>query len=185
MSISKNDSDVKSNVTELAVFIAHELEIDNSQVWFLRFSSVKVTNLMTDSIKIIQSRLPIDCDQVRLLNFTSEGNEYLIKLGIFPGQSANYISNTTALVMLLLRHQSMLVLLNPFPIDWQYIQSKLFLHPCMQNIILRLKEHRLHLPERFGSYQLVEWNAEPEMNLYVPCTCYFQLKQLLPYVILR
>ncbi|XP_021903439.1 aspartic proteinase-like protein 2 isoform X2 [Carica papaya] len=98
MSISKNDSDVKSNVTELAVFIAHELEIDNSQV--------------------------------RLLNFTSEGNEYLIKLGIFPGQSANYISNTTAL-----------------------------------NIILRLKEHRLHLPERFGSYQLVEWNAEPEMNL--------------------
>ncbi|XP_010549260.1 PREDICTED: aspartic proteinase-like protein 2 [Tarenaya hassleriana] len=93
VSISVNNSSTKPNFTELADFIAHELNINSSQV--------------------------------RLLNFSSRGNEYLLKWGIFPPQSSEYISNMTAL-----------------------------------SIISLLKENRLHLPEHFGSYKLVEWKAE-------------------------
>lgn len=31
----------------------------------------------------------------------------------------------------------------------------------MQGIIARLIEHRIRLPESFGSYQLLEWKVEP------------------------
>lgn len=37
----------------------------------------------------------------------------------------------------------------------------------MQKIIQQLSEHRLHFPERFGSYELVEWKFEPQKNRYV------------------
>ncbi|OMO78806.1 hypothetical protein CCACVL1_14085, partial [Corchorus capsularis] len=67
---------------------------------------------------------------VRLLNVTLKGNDYLVRWGIFPAASANYLSNTTAL-----------------------------------SIILRLRDHRMQLPERFGNYKLVEWNAEPQRKL--------------------
>ncbi|KAA3488756.1 protein ASPARTIC PROTEASE IN GUARD CELL 1 isoform X2 [Gossypium australe] len=35
-----------------------------------------------------------------------------------------------------------------------------------RSIILRLRDHRIQLPERFGNYKLMEWNAEPQRKLY-------------------
>ncbi|EEF52314.1 Aspartic proteinase nepenthesin-1 precursor, putative [Ricinus communis] len=95
MLMNINNSAAKPNLTEVAEFIAHELQVDNLQV--------------------------------HMLNFTSQGNNYLVKWGIFPAESADYISNTTAM-----------------------------------NIILQLRDHRLQFPERFGSYQLVEWRIQPQ-----------------------
>ncbi|KAL5780148.1 hypothetical protein ACOSQ2_010885 [Xanthoceras sorbifolium] len=97
MSISMNNSNIRPNFTELAVCIAHELEIHDSQV--------------------------------HLLNLSSEGNNYFVKWGIFPVDSTNCISNTTAL-----------------------------------NIILHLREHHMQFPEKFGSYQLLRWNVEPQIK---------------------
>ncbi|KAA8537821.1 hypothetical protein F0562_027599 [Nyssa sinensis] len=97
LSFSFNYPNMKPNLTELAEFIAHELEVNASQV--------------------------------HLLNFTVRRNDSLIKWAIFPAKSADYISQTTA-----------------------------------ASIILRLTEHRMHLPERLGSYQLVDWNVEPQMK---------------------
>ncbi|KAB1669252.1 hypothetical protein ERO13_A01G121200v2 [Gossypium hirsutum] len=77
--------------------------------------------------QLISKELEVDNSQVRLLNVTSKGNDYLVRWGIFPTSSASYISNSTAL-----------------------------------GIILRLRDHRLRFPERFGNYKLVEWNAEPQ-----------------------
>uniref|UniRef100_A0A2P2J6A0 Peptidase A1 domain-containing protein n=1 Tax=Rhizophora mucronata TaxID=61149 RepID=A0A2P2J6A0_RHIMU len=98
MLISVNNSDMKPNLTEVAVFIAHELKVYNSQV--------------------------------HMLNFTSTGKSYLVKWGVFPAGSADYISKTTAM-----------------------------------NIILQLREHRIQFPEKFGSYELLEWNVEPQRKL--------------------
>nr|KJB14596.1 hypothetical protein B456_002G132900 [Gossypium raimondii]KJB14597.1 hypothetical protein B456_002G132900 [Gossypium raimondii] len=77
--------------------------------------------------QLISKELEVDNSQVRLLNVTSKGNDYLVRWGIFPTSSASYISSSTAL-----------------------------------SIILRLRDHRLQFPERFGNYKLVEWNAEPQ-----------------------
>ncbi|XVE94989.1 hypothetical protein REPUB_Repub02eG0057900 [Reevesia pubescens] len=49
--------------------------------------------------EFISQALEVDNSQVRLLNVTSKGNDYLVRWRIFPAASANYISNTTALVM--------------------------------------------------------------------------------------
>ncbi|XP_057973921.1 aspartic proteinase 36 [Malania oleifera] len=97
MSLSVNNSSMRPNFTELAGFIAHELEINASQV--------------------------------HLLNSTSKGNEYLLRWAIYPAEFADYISKTAAV-----------------------------------NIILRLTEHRVQIPKSFGSYQLVEWNVQPQMK---------------------
>ncbi|XP_038715792.1 aspartic proteinase 39 isoform X2 [Tripterygium wilfordii] len=94
MSITVNNISPKPNFTELAEFIAHEMEIDELQV--------------------------------HLLNFSLKENAYLVRWAIFPPESARYISNSMAM-----------------------------------SIVLQLKEHRLQFPERFGSYQLLEWNVEP------------------------
>ncbi|GMI82680.1 hypothetical protein like AT5G43100 [Hibiscus trionum] len=80
--------------------------------------------------KLISEELEVDNSQVRLLNVTSQGKVFLVRWGIFPVASANYISTTTAL-----------------------------------SIILRLRDHRMQLPEKFGDYKLVEWNAEPLRKL--------------------
>ncbi|KAK6245951.1 Xylanase inhibitor [Theobroma cacao] len=79
---------------------------------------------------LISQELEVDKSQVHLLNVTSKGNDFLVRWGIFPAASANYISNTTAL-----------------------------------SIILRLRDHRMQFPERFGNYKLVEWNAEPQRKM--------------------
>ncbi|XP_022976987.1 aspartic proteinase-like protein 2 [Cucurbita maxima] len=97
MVLHANKSSVKLNITELAEFIANELEVNVSQV--------------------------------HMLNFTSGGTDFFIRWAIFPADSAGYISNSTAM-----------------------------------DIISRLKKHDLQLPEKFGSYQLVELNVEPPLK---------------------
>lgn len=98
MMLSINNSSMKPNFTELKEFIAHELDVEVSQV--------------------------------QLVDFTFKANFSLIKWAIFPDESADYISNTTAMT-----------------------------------IIQRLREHRLQLPKKFGSYQLVEVNVKPPVKL--------------------
>ncbi|XP_030516656.2 aspartic proteinase 36-like isoform X2 [Rhodamnia argentea] len=81
----------------------------------------------TEFEELIAHELGMNTAQVHLLNFTSSGNQFLAEWAIFPADSADYISNTTAV-----------------------------------NIITRLRDHHVQLPERFGSYQLVEWKIEPQ-----------------------
>ncbi|KAL6587683.1 hypothetical protein OROMI_000661 [Orobanche minor] len=81
---------------------------------------------LTEVAELIAHELEINNLQVHMLNFTLKDNNYLVRWGIFPAGSSEYISNTTAM-----------------------------------NIITQLKDHRLQLPERIGSYQLVEWQIEP------------------------
>ncbi|KAK9271998.1 hypothetical protein L1049_002367 [Liquidambar formosana] len=69
MSFNMNYSSARPNFTELAEFIAHELEVSASQV--------------------------------HLLNFTSKENVSLVRWAIFPAESADYISNTTAMSIIL------------------------------------------------------------------------------------
>uniref|UniRef100_A0A5B6YW79 Putative aspartic proteinase-like protein 2 n=1 Tax=Davidia involucrata TaxID=16924 RepID=A0A5B6YW79_DAVIN len=94
MLLSVKYLDLKPHVTELAQFIAQELDVNTSQV--------------------------------HLLNFTSKGNDSLIGWAVLPAGSADYFSNVTAM-----------------------------------SIIARLAEHRVRLPDTFGSYQLFEWNIGP------------------------
>jgi hypothetical protein len=37
----------------------------------------------------------------------------------------------------------------------------------VQSIVQRLREHRIQLPEKFGSYQLLEVNVKPPVKPYV------------------
>ncbi|XP_057449579.1 aspartic proteinase 36-like [Lotus japonicus] len=86
--------DMKPHITELADLIAHELDVNTSQV--------------------------------HLMNFSSLGNGSLSRWVITPRPSANFFSNTTAMSM-----------------------------------ISRISEHQLQLPDKFGSYNLVDWHAKP------------------------
>lgn len=86
--------DMKPRLTELAGLIAHELDVNTSQI--------------------------------HLLNFTSSGNDSLSRWAITPRPYADYFSNSTAM-----------------------------------NIIGRLAEHRMQLPDAFGSYKLIDWNVMP------------------------
>ncbi|KAH7523701.1 hypothetical protein FEM48_Zijuj06G0039700 [Ziziphus jujuba var. spinosa] len=83
----------------------------------------------TELTEFIAHELEVKVSQVHLMNFTNEGNNSLIRWAIFPAESADYFSNTTAM-----------------------------------SIILRLREHRMQLPEKFGGYQLVELKVEPQMK---------------------
>lgn len=93
ISFNTSYSDVMPHITELTELIAHELDVNTSQVL--------------------------------LMNFTSVGNGSLSSWAITPGSSADYMSSTTAMRM-----------------------------------IARLTKHHLQLPSTFGSYKLVDWNAE-------------------------
>ncbi|CAL5326184.1 unnamed protein product [Camellia sinensis] len=97
MSLSVKYPDLKPHITELAQFIAQDLDLNTSQV--------------------------------QLLNFTAEGNDSLIRWAILPAGSAEYFANATAM-----------------------------------GIIARLAEHRVRLPDTFGTYQLVDWNIEPRQK---------------------
>ncbi|KAK5843566.1 aspartic proteinase 36-like isoform X3 [Gossypium arboreum] len=61
-------------------------------------------NELTDFIAI---ELEINASQVRLLNFTSEGNSSLVRWAIVPSESSTYISNVTAIsiISLLAEHR--------------------------------------------------------------------------------
>ncbi|KAM7277812.1 hypothetical protein ACFE04_004946 [Oxalis oulophora] len=134
MEITSNNPNVKPNFTELTEIIAHELEVDESQLEDYRMKEeihlplCNVYALNLSAGKLLNYALRANFfSNVRLLKYTSKENAYLVKWGIFPAHSANYISNTTA-----------------------------------SDIILRLKEHRMKFPQKVGSYQLVEWNVEPQ-----------------------
>ncbi|ESQ44750.1 hypothetical protein EUTSA_v10003167mg [Eutrema salsugineum] len=96
VSISVNNSSLKPNFSEIADFIAHELEIQSSQV--------------------------------RLLSITSRENEYRLKWGIFPPQFSEYISNNTALKIMLLLKENRLRLPGQFGsyklLEWKAEQKK-------------------------------------------------------------
>ncbi|KAK9054126.1 hypothetical protein SSX86_025203 [Deinandra increscens subsp. villosa] len=96
MSLSLNDTNVTSQITELSQLIAQELHVNSSQV--------------------------------HLLNFTSEGNDNdsVTEWSITPPESAEFMSNATA-----------------------------------SNIISRIAEGGVHLPESYGKYQLSNWNIYP------------------------
>ncbi|XP_031267136.1 aspartic proteinase-like protein 2 [Pistacia vera] len=94
MSLSINYSNLEPHIPELTEFIAHELDVNTSQV--------------------------------HLLNVTSKGDSSLITWAIFPLGSASYISNDTAI-----------------------------------SIISQLAEHRVHLPDTFGNYKLLQWKIKP------------------------
>lgn len=89
--------DMKPYITELTGLIAHELDVNTSQV--------------------------------HLMNFSSHGNGSLSKWVITPRPYADFFSNATAMSM-----------------------------------IARLSEHRMQLPDTFGSYKLIDWNAEPPVK---------------------
>ncbi|KAG9440280.1 hypothetical protein H6P81_020445 [Aristolochia fimbriata] len=60
---------------------------------------VKYTDLVPQVTKLaeyIAQELEVKTYQVKLLNFTSEGNGTLLQWGVFPAGSSNYISNTRA-----------------------------------------------------------------------------------------
>ncbi|XP_010481906.1 PREDICTED: aspartic proteinase-like protein 2 isoform X2 [Camelina sativa] len=96
VSISVNNSSQKPEFSEMADFIAHELDIKSSQV--------------------------------HLLNISSRGNEYRLKWGIFPAQSSEYISNTTALNIMLLLKENRLRLPGQFGsyklLEWKAEQKQ-------------------------------------------------------------
>ncbi|KFK31741.1 hypothetical protein AALP_AA6G152800 [Arabis alpina] len=96
VSIIVNNSSMKPKFSEIADFIAHELEIKTSQV--------------------------------RLLNVSAKGNEYRLKWGIFPPQSSEYISNNTALNIMLLLKENRLRLPGQFGsyklLEWKAEQKR-------------------------------------------------------------
>lgn len=46
------------------------------------------------------------------------------------------------------------------------VSAKFFSKTAAMGIIARLAEHRVHLPEHYGSYELVEWNVEPPLRTW-------------------
>lgn len=83
----------------------------------------------TELTEFIAHALDVKVSQVHLLSINYKENVSLIKWAIFPDESADYISNATAM-----------------------------------SIIQSLREHRMRLPEKFGSYQLVELNVKPPVK---------------------
>ncbi|KAI7736029.1 hypothetical protein M8C21_033550 [Ambrosia artemisiifolia] len=92
MSFSLNETDKRSQITELAPLIAQELHVNRPQV--------------------------------HLLNSTSEGNDYVTEWSIKPPESADFMSNATA-----------------------------------SNIISRIAEGGVHLPESYRKYRFYNWNV--------------------------
>ncbi|KAL9282150.1 hypothetical protein AtEden1_Chr5g0127591 [Arabidopsis thaliana] len=77
---------------------------------------------------ITHSLINVIYSTVRLLNFSSSGNEYRLKWGVFPPQSSEYISNTTALNIMLLLKENRLRLPGQFGsyklLEWKAEQKK-------------------------------------------------------------
>ncbi|KAL2488159.1 Eukaryotic aspartyl protease family protein [Forsythia ovata] len=98
-------------------------------ITFYMSLSVKYSDLkphISELTEFIAKELAVNVSQVHLMNFTSKGNDSLIRWAIFPAESDEYIANATAM-----------------------------------DIIAKLNESRVHLPDSFGSYKLFEWNIEP------------------------
>ncbi|KAG5395326.1 hypothetical protein IGI04_025289 [Brassica rapa subsp. trilocularis] len=105
VSISVTNASMKPNFSEIADFIAHELEIQSSQA-------------------SLNMHFPL----VRLLSITTSGNEYRLKWGIYPPQSSEYISNNTALNIMSLLKENKLRLPGQFGsyklLEWKAEQKR-------------------------------------------------------------
>ncbi|CAA3021514.1 aspartic ase 2 isoform X1 [Olea europaea subsp. europaea] len=70
-------------------------------ITFYMSLSVKYSDLkphISELAKFISEELAVNVSQVRLMNSTSKGNDSLIRWGIFPPQSDDYIANASAMV---------------------------------------------------------------------------------------
>ncbi|KAL3631701.1 hypothetical protein CASFOL_024685 [Castilleja foliolosa] len=104
-------------------------EIRIGLIKFYMSSTVKYPELkphISELAQFIAKDLDVNASQVQLVNFTSIENGTLIRWAISPAAPADYISNATAM-----------------------------------DIISRLNENRIHLPNSFGSYKFFEWKIEP------------------------
>lgn len=88
-----------------------------------------------------------------MVNATSKGNYTLIRWSILPAGSKKFMSNATAMVVLYLISTSAFI-----SRSFLLLSSNCVL---LQEIINRLTEHRVQLPENLGSYQLLEWKVAP------------------------
>ncbi|KAL1207891.1 Aspartic proteinase 39 [Cardamine amara subsp. amara] len=90
-------------------------------------SSLK-PNKFPEIADFIAHELGIESSQVRLLNFSSNGNEYRLKWGVFPPHSSEYISNKTALNIMLLLKENRLRLPGQFGsyklLEWKAEQKR-------------------------------------------------------------
>jgi hypothetical protein len=91
-----------------------------------------------------------------MVNVTSKGNYTLIQWAILPAGSSKFMSYATAMVVL---H---LISCDSFNFRSIFLLTLSFI--LFQEIINRLTEHRIQLPENLGSYQLLEWNVAPPSN---------------------
>lgn len=87
------------------------------------------------------------------MSFKGEGNVSLIKWGISPSSPSGFISSTAAMVNMFSWFRS--ISFGSFSIKQEFHMAH------WQGIISRLTEHRVHLPENFGTYKVVEWKVEP------------------------
>ncbi|KAK9067021.1 hypothetical protein SSX86_014345 [Deinandra increscens subsp. villosa] len=94
LSVTLNDTNVKSQIAKLAPLIAQELHVNSSQI--------------------------------HLLNVTLVGNYYVTIWSITPPSSADFMSKATA-----------------------------------SNIISRIAEGRIHLPDSYGKYRFSNWHIYP------------------------
>lgn len=101
--------------------------------------------------------MEVICLQVNLINIASKGKSTMLRLAIFPAASSGFFSDTTVMVTFLS---------GVFP------KVNIFTFPTyskntnMQDIVSFLSEHRVQLPENFGSYQVVRWNFERPSRRY-------------------
>lgn len=54
-----------------------------------------------------------------------------------------------------------------YPLTWATFVYSTIHHIYLQEIIHRLAESRVHLPDTFGSYKLFEWGIEPPPKRYI------------------
>ncbi|KAK7406492.1 hypothetical protein VNO78_08119 [Psophocarpus tetragonolobus] len=109
-----------------------QVELQIAQIIIVISFNISYTDMkpyITELTGLIAHELDVNTSQVHLMNFSSLGNGSLSRWVITPRPYADFFSNTTAMSM-----------------------------------IARLSEHRMQLPYTFGSYKLLDWNAEPPVK---------------------
>ncbi|KAK4790964.1 hypothetical protein SAY86_031377 [Trapa natans] len=99
------------------------------QITFDMFTSMNISELKPRTVELaefIAHELDVNITQVHLLGVTAKVNGSLLKWAILPVSGGESISNSSAM-----------------------------------EIISRFSEHRVQLPETFGSCQLTQWHVEP------------------------
>ncbi|KAK4790115.1 hypothetical protein SAY86_017419 [Trapa natans] len=104
-------------------------ETQIGQITFDMFTSMNVSELKPLSVELAQfiaHQLDVNITQVHLLGVTAKVNGSLIKWAVLPVSPGKSISNSSAM-----------------------------------EIISRLSDNLVQLPETFGSYRFTEWHVEP------------------------